>query len=91
MPEFKNVLREFAQDLKRNFRSRIAAQPEDQLKPGVQAVLKAAARQIQTRTEAHAADVDGRPDIGVASNRERVGPIILAFIAVQIPTGSTCA
>ena len=57
MPEFKNVLREFAQDIKRNFRSRIATQPEDQLKPGVQRVLQAAARQIQTRTEAHAADV----------------------------------
>ena len=68
MPEFKNVLREFAQDIKRNFRSRIPAQPEDQLKPGVQKILQAAARKIETRTEAHSADVEGRPDIGVASN-----------------------
>lgn len=80
MPEFKNVLREFAQDIKRNFRSGIAAQPEDQLKPGVQAVLKAAARQIQTRTEAHAADVDGRPDIGVASNR-----LLCGFVELKAP------
>jgi len=68
MAEFKNVLREFAQDIKRNFSSRIAAQPEDQLKPGVQKILQLAARKIETRTEAHSTDVEGRPDIGVASN-----------------------
>ena len=57
---FNDVLREFAQEIKRNFNSGIAAQPEDQLKPGMQLVLKAAARQIETRTEVRA-DVEGRP------------------------------
>ncbi len=80
MPEFKTILREFAQDIKRNFSSRIAAQPEDQLKPGVQKILQAAARQIQTRTEAHADDVDGRPDIGVASNR-----LLCGFVELKAP------
>ncbi|MGA3145554.1 MAG: type ISP restriction/modification enzyme [Verrucomicrobiota bacterium] len=79
MPEFQNVLREFAQDIKRNFRSRIAAQPEDQLKPGVQRVLQAAGRKIETRTEVRA-DVEGRPDIGVASNR-----LLCGFVELKAP------
>lgn len=66
--QFTDTLREFAKNIQRNFRSRIAAQPEDQLKPGVQKILQTAARKIETRTEAHDADVEGRPDIGVASN-----------------------
>jgi len=35
----------------------------------------------------------GQEDLGrrAKEERERVGPIILAFIAVRIPTGSTCA
>jgi len=79
MPEFKTILREFAQDIKRNFSSRIAAQPEDQLKPGVQLVLKAAARQIETRTEVRA-DVEGRPDIGLNSNR-----LLCGFVELKAP------
>lgn len=78
--QFVGVLREFAQDIKQNFRSRIAAQPEDQLKPGVQRILQAAARRIETRTEAHAADVEGRPDIGVASNR-----LLCGFVELKAP------
>jgi hypothetical protein len=80
MAEFKNVLREFAQDIKRNFSSRIAAQPEDQLKPGVQAVLKAAAPKIETRTEVHTWDVEGRPDIGVNSDR-----LLCGFVELKAP------
>ncbi|MGD1088342.1 MAG: N-6 DNA methylase [Verrucomicrobiota bacterium] len=80
MPEFKNILHEFAQEIKRNFSSRIAAQPEDQLKPGVQKILQAAARQIETRTEAHATDVEGRPDIGVASNK-----LLCGFVELKAP------
>jgi hypothetical protein len=79
MPDFKNVLQEFAQDIKRNFSSRIAAQPEDQLKPGVQLVLKAAAPKIETRTEVRA-DVEGRPDIGVASNS-----LLCGFVELKAP------
>lgn len=77
--QFPSVLREFAQNIRRNFRARIPAQPEDQLKPGVQSVLKAAARQIETRTEAHA-DVAARPDIGVASNR-----LLCGFVELKAP------
>jgi hypothetical protein len=65
MPEFTNTLRQFAQDLKRDFHSRIAAQPEDQLKPGVQQLLRATARQVETRTEDRA-ELDARSDVGVA-------------------------
>src|SRR5256885_718148 len=79
MPEFKSVLREFARDIERNFSSNIFAQPEDQLKPGVQRVLQAAARQIETRTEARA-DVEARPDIGVASNR-----LLCGFVELKAP------
>jgi hypothetical protein len=77
---FSDLLREFAQDIKRNFRSNISAQPEDQLKPGVQTILKAAAPKIQTRTEARAADLDARPDIGVASNR-----LLCGFVELKAP------
>jgi type ISP restriction-modification system protein/N-6 DNA methylase len=78
--QFIESLREFAKDIKRNFRSRIPAQPEDQLKPGVQVVLKSAARQIETRTEAQAPDVEGRPDIGVSSNR-----LLCGFVELKAP------
>lgn len=79
MPDFKTILREFAQEIKRNFNSGIAAQPEDQLKPGVQLVLRAAARQIETRTEVRA-DVEGRPDIGVNSNR-----LLCGYVELKAP------
>lgn len=77
--QFNDSLREFAQDIKRNFNSRIAAQPEDQLKPGVQRILQAAAKKIETRTEVRA-DVEGRPDIGVASNR-----LLCGFVELKAP------
>jgi hypothetical protein len=77
---FNDVLREFAQDIKRNFHSGIPAQPEDQLKPGVQAVLKAAAPKIETRTEVHTWDVEGRPDIGVNSNR-----LLCGYVELKAP------
>ncbi len=66
MSQFAAKLREFADALRRNFRVGIPANPEDQLKSGVQQVLQAAAPGIETRTEAHA-EVEARPDIGVAS------------------------
>lgn len=76
---FADILRQFAQDIRRNFHARIPAQPEDQLKPGVQQVLQAAARQIETRTEAHA-DVHARPDIGVA-----VRHLLCGFVELKAP------
>jgi hypothetical protein len=79
MSDFKTILHDFAQDIKRNFNSGIAAQPEDQLKPGVQRVLRSAARQIETRTEVHA-DVEGRPDIGVNSDR-----LLCGFVELKAP------
>lgn len=78
--QFNDSLREFAKDIKSNFRSGIAAQPEDQLKPGVQAVLKAAAPKIETRTEVHSPDVEGRPDIGVNSNR-----LLCGYVELKAP------
>jgi hypothetical protein len=78
--QFNDSLREFAKAIKSNFRSGIAAQPEDQLKPGVQAVLKAAAPKIETRTEVHSPDVEGRPDIGVNSNR-----LLCGYVELKAP------
>mgnify|MGYP000363990694 CR=1 FL=1 len=53
---FVETLRQFAEDLRRNFAAGIPAQPEDQLKPGVQEVLRAAARFLAVRT-----NYPGRP------------------------------
>ena len=76
---FVETLRQFAEDLRRNFAAGIPAQPEDQLKPGVQEVLRAAARQIETRSEPQA-EVEARPDIGVAS-----GGLLCGYVELKAP------
>lgn len=70
MPHFSKQLEQFAASLAENFRTRIEAQPEDQLKGPVQVLLQAAGsalnRNVGTRTEARVAGLGARPDIGVA-------------------------
>jgi hypothetical protein len=74
----------FAETLQRNFASRVAAQPEDQLKSPVQTLLKAIGKTFQldldSRTEAHAYGVVGRPDIGVS-----VGGLPSGFVELKAP------
>ena len=62
---FKKALEKFADDLKANFASKLLAQPEDQLKGPVQALIKATRAGVITKTEAQVKDLGGRPDIGV--------------------------
>ena len=63
---FRTAIHLFANDLKASFASSVHAQPEDQLKPPVQALIRAArSTGVITRTEAHVEGLGGRPDIGV--------------------------
>ena len=64
-----------------NFRQRVAAQPEDQLKAPVGKLLKAMGsimgRSIKTRTEVRLDDLEGRPDIGVTADGLLIGLVEL--------------
>jgi hypothetical protein len=62
---FKKALEKFANDLQQNFGSKLLAQPEDQLKGPVQALIQATRLGVITKTEAQVKDLGGRPDIGV--------------------------
>lgn len=63
---FKTAAQQFANDLRASFASVVPAQPEDQLKPPVQALIRAArSGEVITRTETHVEGLGGRPDIGV--------------------------
>ncbi|MCY3656876.1 MAG: N-6 DNA methylase, partial [Chloroflexi bacterium] len=67
---FADALREFAAGVAADSATPIRAQPEDQLKAPVQALLSAAGElwsiETRSRTEAQAEGGIGRPDIGVA-------------------------
>ena len=66
-PTFAALLSDFARSLTANFSSSVAAQPEDQLKAPVKALLEATlARPVVARSEAQVAGLGGRPDFGVA-------------------------
>ncbi len=62
---FKAAAEKFANDLQKSFASSMPAQPEDQLKGPVQALIKAARHSVITKTEAQVQDLGGRPDIGI--------------------------
>ncbi|MDR3454433.1 MAG: hypothetical protein P4L96_16815 [Rhodoferax sp.] len=63
---FKTAAQKFANDLRASFASVVPAQPEDQLKSPVQALIRAArSGEVITRTETHVEGLGGRPDIGV--------------------------
>lgn len=66
VPEsFRSAAIQFAQSLQSSFASRQPAQPEDQLKSPVQALLRAVRTKVLTKTEAQVDGLGGRPDIGV--------------------------
>ena len=79
--DFTKVIRAFADAVADNFSQRIDAQPEDQLKSPVGEMLREVGRltelEVGWRTEVHADDVDGRPDIGVTTNGLLAGHVEL--------------
>ncbi len=64
-----------------NFRQRVAAQPEDQLKVPVGELLQAMGRimgrSVNYRTEVRPDDLEGRPDIGVTADGLLIGLVEL--------------
>ena len=64
-----------------NFRQRVAAQPEDQLKAPVGELLQAMGRimgrSVNYRTEVRPDDLEGRPDIGVTADGLLIGLVEL--------------
>lgn len=79
--EFEAALRVYTADLTTNFASLMNAQPEDQLKAPVGALVKAAGSvlgiAVASRTEVQFDDVRGRPDLGVESGGLTIGGIEL--------------
>jgi hypothetical protein len=78
---FLTAARAFASALRENFAIRLEAQPEDQLKSPVQALLTAAGASVgcvvSTRTETRVSGLGARPDIGVAVNGLLAGHVEL--------------
>jgi hypothetical protein len=74
---FRAAAHAFAEELRASFASGIPAQPEDQLKAPVQALLRAVKPQVFTRTEAQVHDLGGRPDIGVSVRQALCGYVEL--------------
>src|SRR5204862_5409479 len=66
--------------IEENFSAPIRANPEDQLKGPVQALLAALGRRVITRSEAQLAEVSGRPDIGVA-----VDNLLCGYVELKAP------
>ena len=71
----------YADAIAANFRQRVDAQPEDQLKAPVGELLKGLAhimgRDLDYRTEVRVDDIDGRPDLGVTLDGQLIGLIEL--------------
>ena len=79
--DFAESVGVFAESVASNFNQPIQAQPEDQLKGPVGELLRAAGQlvvlSVNWRTEVHADDIDGRPDIGVTTNGLLAGHVEL--------------
>ena len=81
LPEaFRTAARDFADKLRASFASGMPAQPEDQLKGPVQALLATVTHGVLTKTEAHVHDLGGRPDIGVEVRKALCG-----FVELKAP------
>lgn len=78
--EFRTALQGFAAILRENFSSTFPANPEDQLKPPVQNLLRAVAAHVHTRSEAQVQGLGARPDIGVA-----VRDLLCGFVELKRP------
>ena len=78
-PTFATALAELARSLSANFASTVPAQPEDQLKAPVKALLETTlTRRTVARSEAQVAGLGGRPDFG------RISP----FLALDTTEGT---
>ena len=81
LPEaFRTAARDFAEKLCASFASGMPAQPEDQLKGPVQALLATVTSGVLTKTEAQVHDLGGRPDIGV-----EVRNALCGFVELKAP------
>src|ERR1035438_2525420 len=69
-PKFRTAARDFADTLRASFASGMPAQPEDQLKGPVQALLATVTRGVLTKTEV----------------RGRVGPASLVGVPTPLPS-----
>src|SRR5437588_9248970 len=78
--QFNQATEAFADALKQNFSSIIRANPEDQLKGPVQALLASAGKRVQTRSEAQVDELGGRPDIGVEVNK-----LLCGYVELKAP------
>src|SRR5258707_7338009 len=77
---FKEALAEYATSIKKNFSALIRANPEDQLRAPVQALLPAVGKRVITRSEAQLQEVSGRRDIGVA-----VDDLLCGYVELKAP------
>jgi hypothetical protein len=81
LAEFTSAMRTYATTLTESFRVLDDAQPEDQLKAPVGALIvaagKAAGLLLVIRNETRIAGIGGRPDLGVNSERTPIGNIEL--------------
>lgn len=81
---FGEIAKAFAETVADNFRQPVQAQPEDQLKAPVGELLRGTGeltgRDVHWRTEVHADDVDGRPDMGATSDG-----LLAGFVELKRP------
>ncbi len=81
---FGEIAKAFAETVADNFRQPVQAQPEDQLKGPVGELLRATGkltgRDVAWRTEVHADDVDGRPDMGATADG-----LLAGFVELKRP------
>ena len=81
---FEDAVRRFADAIAANFATRIPAQPEDQLKEHVAALLRACGEawgfEVRSRSEARAEGDVGRPDLGFT-----VGGLPCGYIELKAP------
>ena len=82
--DFTQAARTYAEAVAENFRLHVNAQPEDQLKAPVGALLRAFGGRtkldVSWRTEVRADDVGGRPDLGIT-----VGGLLSGHIELKRP------
>ena len=87
---FANAVGSFADAVADNFSQPVHAQPEDQLKGPVGELLSGAGKlaglTVSWRTEVHAYDVDGRPDIGIVTNG-----LLTGLVELKRPGLGACA
>ncbi len=79
--DFAEIVERFASTIAENFRQLIEAQPEDQLKSPTGDLLGDVGRinrlDVRWRTEVHADDISGRPDLGVTTGGLLTGHVEL--------------